>query len=178
EVSRLARSGAVVGLCPITESSLGDGIFRAVDYRQHGGQFAVGSDSNIRVSLAEELRTLEYSQRLRDRGRAVLADPGESTARSLFEAVLAGGTQACGRDSGVIRVGAWADLLALDTEAVDAVGRSQDLLLDSFVFARGDRMVQDLWSAGRHLVREGRHILHDELTARYRATLQTLMAAL
>ncbi|MGI9407377.1 MAG: formimidoylglutamate deiminase, partial [Hyphomicrobiaceae bacterium] len=105
ETGMLARSGAVAGLCPITESSLGDGIFDGVRYLEHGGRFGLGSDSNIRISLAEELRTLEYSQRLRDRGRAVLATPDASTGRVLFEGAAKGGAQAAGRDCGAIAPG-------------------------------------------------------------------------
>jgi formimidoylglutamate deiminase len=91
ETEGLARSGAVAGLCPITESSLGDGIFDGVRWLGAGGSIAVGSDSNIRISLSEELRTLDYSQRLRDHSRAALATPEHSTGRRLFDAVNDGG---------------------------------------------------------------------------------------
>ncbi|MEM7376385.1 MAG: formimidoylglutamate deiminase [Pseudomonadota bacterium] len=176
ELRRLARSDAVAGLCPITESSLGDGIFRAVEHQDAGGTIAVGSDSNIRVSLAEELRTLEYSQRLRDRSRAALATPIASTGRALFDAVLQGGGRACARSVGIAK-GCWADLLALDVTAPDAVGRSGDLLLDSFVFAGGETLVRDVWSAGRHVVSAGRHRDRDRITARYRTALGAILAA-
>ncbi|MEM9602329.1 MAG: formimidoylglutamate deiminase [Pseudomonadota bacterium] len=176
ELQQLASSDAVAGLCPVTESSLGDGIFRAVEHRNAGGRIAVGSDSNIRVSLAEELRTLEYSQRLRDRGRAALATPTASTGRALFDAALRGGARACARPAG-ITAGCWADLLALDLGAPDAVGRSGDALLDSFVFARGEALVGDVWSAGRHVVSGGRHRDRDCITARYRAALGAILAA-
>ena len=89
ESAGLARSGAVAGLCPVTESNLGDGIFDGVRFREAGGVFGLGSDSNIRIGLAEELRTLEYSQRLGERSRAVLAGP-DSTGRVLFEGAVAG----------------------------------------------------------------------------------------
>ena len=91
ETVALARTGAVAGLCPITESNLGDGIFDGVRWLDAGGRIAIGSDSNIRIALAEELRTLDYSQRLRDRSRAALATPEHSTGRRLFEAILQGG---------------------------------------------------------------------------------------
>ena len=91
---RLAATGAVAGLCPITEASLGDGIFNGVDYLSAGGHFGIGSDSNIRISTGEELRQLEYSQRLKHRGRAVLAEPGGSVGRRLYDIALAGGAQA------------------------------------------------------------------------------------
>ena len=167
ETAGLAGSGAVAGLCPVTEASLGDGTFDGASYQEQGGRFGVGTDSNIRISLAEELRMLEYSQRLRDRARAVLARPDGSTGCTLFEAAARGGAQAAMRDAGTLAPGRLADLVALDAEAADLVGRQGDALLDSFVFAGGDRLVTDLWSAGRHVVTEGRHIRHDAITRRY-----------
>ena len=178
ETAALAASGAVAGLCPITEASLGDGIFDGASFQVQGGRFGVGSDSNIRISLAEELRTLEYSQRLRDRARAVLARPGKSTGRALFDAAARGGAQAAMRDAGVVAPGRLADLVALDGEAPDLAGKEGDALLDSFVFAGGDRLVTDLWSAGRHVVREGRHVRHEEISGRYMRTMDRLKEAL
>ena len=178
ETAGLAASGATAGLCPITEASLGDGIFDGVSYLAQGGRSGVGTDSNIRISLAEELRMLEYSQRLRDRARAVLARPGESTGRTLFEAAVRGGAQAAMRDAGALAPGRLADLVALDAEAADLAGRQGDALLDSFVFAGGDAMVTDVWSAGRHVVEEGRHVLRDEITGCYIRTINALTEVL
>jgi len=96
ETTGLAQTGAVAGLCPITESSLGDGIFDGVNYLNHNGRIGIGSDSNIRISLSEELRTLDYSQRLRDHSRAALATAEQSTGRRIFEEVVRGGAQAAG----------------------------------------------------------------------------------
>ncbi|TYC48257.1 formimidoylglutamate deiminase [Rhodobacterales bacterium] len=174
ETTALAATGAVVGLCPITESSLGDGIFDGVRYLEAGGRFGVGSDSNIRISLSEELRTLEYSQRLRDTCRASVATKDRSTGRVLFDGVAAGGAQAAGRASGAIREGLHADLLALDGEAIDLEGRQGDEILDAWIFAGDDRMVADVWSAGRHLVRGGTHVDAASIRARYRATMKSL----
>ncbi len=167
ETAALAKSGAVVGLCPITESSLGDGIFDGDRYITHGGRIGVGSDSNIRISLFEELRTLEYSQRLRDKKRNILATEQASVGRLLWEKVNIGGHQAMGRHGGLIRTGAWADLVALDHMALDLIGLSGDRILDNLV-ATGDKsMISDVWSAGRHMVTSGRHIHRDMITARY-----------
>ncbi|KLN62565.1 N-formimino-L-glutamate deiminase [Kiloniella spongiae] len=174
ETEGLARTNAVAGLCPITESSLGDGIFDGVRYVNAGGRFGVGSDSNIRISLSEELRTLEYSQRLRDRGRAVFATTEKSTGRILMDAVVAGGTQAGQRDSGAIVVGQRADLFALDMDAVDLLGKEGDAILDSYIFAGDDKMITDVWSAGRHVVKEGHHIKRDQIIARYKKTMMSL----
>lgn len=174
ETLALARTGAVAGLCPITESSLGDGIFDGVRWMGAGGRFGIGSDSNIRISLSEELRTLEYSQRLRDRGRAMLARSDASTGRVLYQGAVAGGAQAAGRASGQLCAGMWADMLALDGEAPDLAGLRGDTTLDAWIFAGCDRMVLDVWSAGRHVVHDGRHRDHGAITAAYRAVLAEL----
>lgn len=167
ETSRLAATGALAGLCPITESSLGDGTFNGVVWRQAGGRLGFGSDSNVRISLIEELRTLEYSQRLRDTGRAILAEPGRSTGRVLYEAGLEGGATAAGRDTGAIAAGLWADLCAVGLDNPVMFGRKGDELLDSLVFAGGDGLVRDVWAAGRHVVRDGRHVERERITADY-----------
>ncbi|MGH1477339.1 MAG: formimidoylglutamate deiminase [Geminicoccales bacterium] len=178
ETIELARTGAVAGLCPITESNLGDGVFDAVRWLGHDGRIAIGSDSHIRISLSEELRLLEYSQRLQHRSRAALATTEKSTGRRLFDAVNTGGAQSANRDAGRIEEGAWADLLALDDQAVDLTGRHSDRLLDSYVFAGDDGMVTDVWSAGRHKVRDGRHVAREAITERYRQVIKTLVDAL
>ncbi len=178
ETVGLAETGAVAGLCPLTESNLGDGIFDGPRWVDSGGRIAIGSDSNIRIALAEELRVLEHSQRLRDLARAVLATGEKSTGRSLFEAVVQGGAQAARRGRGVIAAGEWADLLALDGGHVDLEGREGDRLLDAWIFAGDDRMVRDVWSAGRHLVTGGRHVARDAIEAGYRHALAGLRDAL
>ena len=178
ETEGLAATGAVAGLCPITESSLGDGIFDGVRWFDAGGKIAIGSDSNIRISLTEELRTLEYSQRLRDRSRAALASGEKSTGRRVFEAMVDGGAQAAGRGTGGIAEGSWGDLLALDGKAVDLQGREGDAILDAYIFAGDDRMVSRVWAAGRPVVEGGRHVKHAEIRDRYAATMAKLSAAL
>ena len=177
ETLALAATGAVAGLCPVTESSLGDGIFDGVAWMQAGGRFGIGSDSNIRIGLTEELRTLDHSQRLRDRVRAALATPGHSTGRVLFEGAASGGAQAAGRHAGSIAEGRLADLVALDTGRVDLEGRAGDALLDAWIFAGDDRAVAEVWSAGRHQVTGGRHIAHAGIEARYRAVIRRLKSA-
>lgn len=176
ETRALATSGAVAGLCPITEANLGDGIFDGARYLAAGGAWGVGSDSNVMVALAEELRLLEYGQRLRDRARAVLATGGQSTGRALFEGAARGGTQAAGRDAGAIRAGALADLMAPDMAALNLEGRQGDALLDALVFAGGG--VDALWSAGRRIVQGGRHIARDRVETAFRRTMASLRARL
>lgn len=174
ETLALARSGAVAGLCPITEANLGDGIFDGVRFAGAGGRWGVGSDSNVRISLAGELRLFEYSQRLRDRGRAMLADAARSTGRVLWDGAVAGGAQAAGRASGAIVAGAVADLVALDMGSIHLAGRDGDEILDAFVFAGDDRLVADVWSAGRHVVTGGRHVARDAVAQRFRAVMASL----
>ena len=174
ETLALARSGAVAGLCPITEANLGDGIFDGVRFAAAGGHWGVGSDSNVRISLAEELRLFEYSQRLRDRGRALLAEAERSTGRVLWEGAVAGGAMAAGRTSGRIAEGAVADLVALDMDSLHLAGRDGDEILDAFVFAGHDGLVRDVWSAGRHVVTDGRHVARERVAHRFRAVMSGL----
>ncbi|PVZ48325.1 formimidoylglutamate deiminase [Thalassobacter stenotrophicus] len=178
ETVRLARSRAVAGLCPITESSLGDGIFDAVRWMDAGGAIAIGSDSNIRIALSEELRTLDYSQRLRDGTRAALASPELSTGRRMFAEMLRGGAVAVQRQTGRIEVGYWADMLSLDTDKQHMWGRSGDTALDAWIFAGDDHLVTDVWSAGRHMVKGGEHTARAAIIAAYKRTIEALKDAL
>lgn len=177
ELAAIARSGAVVGLCPMTEASLGDGIFPAVTYRQHQGRFGIGSDSNIRLDAAEELRLLEYSQRLKHRARNVLAGAGGgSTGRSLFEAAVSGGAQALGATSTGLRAGGWLDLVTLNADAAALIGRRADEVLDSWIFCAGRGAIDGVWRAGVQVVSGGRHRARDAILTRYAQALQRLRA--
>lgn len=176
ETEGLARSGAVAGLCPITEANLGDGIFDGARFTAASGRWGVGSDSNVRISLTGELCTLEYSQRLEARRRCVLAPPGGSTGRALYDAALAGGAQALGRASGALAPGLWADMLALDADALALAGMTGDTVLDAWIFAGGDGLVRDVWSAGRAVVRDGRHVAREAVERRFRAVMADLLA--
>ena len=135
ETRRMAESRAVAGLCPITESNLGDGIFPAPQFLEHGGRYGIGSDSNILISVAEELRQLEYSERLGLRARNVIAESGGSTGRSLFERAIDGGAAAL-QNHPKIAAGANADFVALDTSAVPYL--DGDELLDLRVVGEVD----------------------------------------
>jgi formimidoylglutamate deiminase len=178
ETLRLAATGAVAGLCPLTEASLGDGVFDGVRWMGAGGRIGIGSDSNVRIALAEEVRQLETTQRLRDGSRAALATEAQSTGRRLFEAVVAGGARAAGRAAGALAPGLWADLLALDADHVDLEGLVGDTVLDAWLMAGDDRVVTEVWSAGRHVVREGRHVRRDEVEQAYRHAVRGLRASL
>ena len=139
-----------------------------------GGAISLGSDSNIRISLAEEVRQFETSQRLRDHSRAALATQHRSTGRRLLEAAACGGALAAGRHAGRIVQGQWADLLALDMGHADLEGLHGDTILDAFTFAGDSAMVADVWAGGRHMVQGGRHVRQEAITAAYRAAVRSL----
>ena len=177
EVRDLAASGAVAGLCPVTEANLGDGIFRGIDYRAAGGRFGVGSDSHIRIDLADELRALEYSQRLRDRRRNRLADPGHSVGRTLFAAASTGGAQALQQRAGAIAPGLRADIVSLDADHPALVGKAGDDLLDGWLFAAGRSPITTVHAAGRRLVENGRHVDYRRIGARFEQVMRRLQAS-
>ncbi|MDW8397410.1 MAG: formimidoylglutamate deiminase [Acetobacteraceae bacterium] len=177
ELARIAGSGAVVGLCPVTESNLGDGIFPAVAYRAAGGRFGVGTDSNVLVSAAAELRTLEYSQRLAGRRRNALAPRGGSTGRALWQAACEGGAQALAAGPAGIAVGAWADLVLLDPAHPAFAARSGDRVLDSLLFAARDGAIREVWARGRRVVAEGAHPARAAAEARVAGVLRRILSA-
>lgn len=175
ETASLAATGAVAGLCPSTEANLGDGIFDGVGWLQAGGRFGIGTDSNIAIDAAAELRQLEYSQRLRHRARNVLsAGDGSSTARTLFDAALAGGAQALSAGACGIRVGASADLVALDGEHPALLGANCDQWLDGWVFAAARPAVSAVWVRGRQVVAGGCHVARTQIGLAYRRALARL----
>jgi len=177
EVKGIADSGAVAGLCPITEANLGDGIFDGVDYLRAGGRFGVGSDSNIEITAPGELRHFEYSQRLKHRARNVLAEhEGQSTGRSLYEKALAGGAQALGRKVGGIEVGQRADLVVLDASHPDLAAVSGDRWIDSYVFVTGKAAIDTVFVAGRPVVRNGLHTHREAIRARYERAMARILA--
>lgn len=179
ETLRLAESGAVAGLCPITESNLGDGIFNGTQFVAAGGRFGVGSDSNIHIALFEELATLDYSQRLRDRSRATLAQSGRSTGRVLFEDAAKGSSQAAGRACGTLAVGQQGDILGLETDNPWVCHRTGDAALDSLIFGgRGRDCISDVWSAGRHMVTNHQHRGRAAIVARFLTVMDELGQAI
>ena len=175
ESRALAASGAVAGLCPTTEANLGDGFFPWSDFIAANGAWGIGSDSHISVDAAEELRWLEYGQRLlaRRRNLASAGQPG-STGAALWRAALAGGSAALGRTIGAIAPGRRADIVVLDDAAPALYGRAQDTIVDAFVFAGGKAAVRDVMVGGRRAVRDGRHIDEERILAAYKATIDRL----
>ncbi len=177
ETSDMARAGVVAGLCPLTEASLGDGIFNGAEYLAAGGHFGIGSDSHILIGVAEELRQLEYAQRLRLTQRNVMTRAeGDSAGRTLYEAALLGGAQACGAPAAALAPGAPADIVALDPAHPSLCGRQGDALLDGWIFAARGSAVSAVWVAGRQVVRDGHHAARPAVLARYRESLAWLMA--
>ncbi len=178
ETNRMAASGAVAGLCPITEANLGDGPFNGPAYLKAKGAFGIGSDSNVNISLTEELRTLEYSQRLRDVERNVLVVGEGSVGQTLYLGAAQGGATALGRNAGEIKVGGLADLVAIDSTVPALCALKSEQLLDGLVFAAKDTVVTDLWAAGRHTVKGGHHIAREHNVKNYRKAIAELVSAL
>jgi len=146
ETETLAATGATAVVCPTTEGNLGDGIFGLSGWLEAGGALAIGSDSHVSTSPTEELRWLEYGQRLATHRRAVAASPERpSTGRRLLEAAWAGGGRAAGTGAGALVAGAPADWVVLDASHPVLAGRSGDGLLDAWVFSGNDSPVAEVW---------------------------------
>jgi formiminoglutamate deiminase len=176
ELSAIAATDAVVGLCPVTEANLGDGIFPAGAFQAAGGRFGIGSDSNVLIDMTDELRLLEYGQRLTDRGRNRLAGgSGRSTADSLFNTAVLGGSQALGAGSG-IEVGRSADFVSLNSEHPSLYGKAPAQILDAFVFAAGRSAIDSVWRAGTKVVQAGLHRDRQRIIERYKRVYTSLTA--
>ena len=179
ETARLAESGAVAGICPTTEANLGDGIFDGVDYLAAGGRWGIGSDSHVSVCLREELRLLEYTQRLRDRRRNALASAASPVvADRLYLEAVEGGAVATGRPVAGLAAGQRADLLVLDGQHPNLAHRSDEQLLAGLVFCQhGDTPIMDVIVGGRQVVSQRRHIGEEAAASSYRAALADLLAS-
>lgn len=175
ETTGMAKTGAIAGLCPITEANLGDGTFPAPLFMEHGGRFGVGSDSNVLIGLPDELRQLEYSQRLFHRARNVLAAPGQSNGRALFDAALDGGAAALGAAPGQLAVGGPADFISLDAGSVSLAGKTGDTILDAWIFANATK-VDCVWVHGKKQVSNGRHVRREAIAARFSDVMKKLSA--
>ena len=170
----IANSGAVVGLCPITEANLGDGLFPAVEYLKEQGSIGIGSDSNVEITAAGELRLLEYGQRLSHGARNVLAGGEGSTGAALYGACRRGGSQALAAPDAALAVGAPGDLLGYKDSV--ALPPADDQTLDRWIFAK-DIRASDVWAAGQHLVSNHRHHNRGAVEAAYRKAMQRIMAS-
>ncbi|MGX1324564.1 formimidoylglutamate deiminase [Bradyrhizobium sp. USDA 377] len=177
EVAAFAKTGAVAGLCPITEASLGDGIFSAREFLDAGGLFGVGTDSNVLIGVADELRQLEYGQRLKHRQRNVLSGgAGRSTGRTLFDDALAGGARALAQPTIGLAPGARADIVTLEATHPSLAGRTHDAVIDGWIFAAGGAAIDCVWAGGNKVVEGGRHRLRQTARERFNAAVRRLVA--
>ena len=178
ETERLAKTGAVAGLCPITEADLGDGVFPGADYLRYGGVIGIGSDSNVLIDAAQELRMLEYSQRLMSRLRNVLSNgPGSSCGGSLYRRALVGGAQATGAAVLGLRVGVAADIVSLKTDEESMIRPLRDQWFDAWIFAARDGLVADVWRRGRKVVVDGEHVARAPIRRRYQQALSRILGS-
>jgi formimidoylglutamate deiminase len=177
ERQRIVESGAVAGLCPTTEANLGDGLFPFDGFERAGGHFAIGSDSHVSISPVEELRWLEYGQRLLTRRRNVAASPSQpSVGGTLWRAAAKGGAQAIARKTGVLAPGMQADLIVLDGDHINLADRRGDDILDGLIFSGNDRVVRDVMVGGKWRVVDGHHAEEEKAEKDYRAVLSHLLS--
>jgi formimidoylglutamate deiminase len=177
ETKALAKSGAIAGLCPTTEANLGDGLYPFESFQAACGAFGIGSDSHVSIDPFEELRLLDYGQRLIHRRRAVDPRPG-SAGQHLYDAALRGGAQACGRATGAIAPGQRADLLVLDPNNPAIAEQGPETLLDALIFAPRGNPVADVMVGGQWRVRGGRHPHREPIFNAYRKTVKGLISRL
>lgn len=174
ELQQMARSGAIAGLCPTTEANLGDGIFPASEYIAAGGRWGIGSDSHVSLDVVEELRWLEYAQRLRDRRRNRIATPAQpSTGDLLWHGATAGGAQACGLPLGKLAVGYRADWLVLAEDAM-LTGIPDHQLLNRWLFAGNRQQIRDVWVAGQQMIFAGQHPLQEQFAHGFKHAMAVL----
>jgi formimidoylglutamate deiminase len=177
ETERMAAAGVVAGLCPVTEANLGDGVFNCPHFLSCGGRLGIGTDSNVLVGVADELRQLEYSQRLHYRQRNVMCrGEGSSTGRVLYEAAAHGGSAALGSSAAVLAPGSPADIISLDAGNPALLERHGDRVLDAWIFAARTSPVDCVWVGGRKWVESGRHRARESIVARYRRCIAQLLA--
>jgi formimidoylglutamate deiminase len=176
ELQLIASAGAIAGLCPLTEANLGDGIFSGHSFAAEGGSFGIGTDSNILISLSDELRQLEQSQRLARRARNVLASRGGSTGNRIFHQALSGGASAAGLPVSGLAPGAAADIVVLDTALPEFAAARPDQFLDIWIFAMKRNAIRDVFATGKHVVADGTHINREAINKRYKEVLGRLGA--
>ncbi len=170
EVRGIAASGATVAICPTTEANLGDGLFPLRDYLDAGGRWGIGSDSHVSVSPVEELRWLEYGQRLVTRCRNIaVAQDSPSVGETLLRGVLDSAADATGFTD------AAGDVVVLDADAPALAGATPDDLVDRWLFAGNRSLVKQVQVAGRVRVDQGRHVDADAIAERYRECMGRLL---
>lgn len=177
ELINMAESGAIVGLCPTTEANLGDGIFPARGFLLAGGRFGIGSASHVSVSIVEELRWLEYGQRLTSHQRNRLTVPAaREVGTALYTQAVRGGAQAVGQPVGSIEPGRRADLVVLDGDHPMLAGCRDEQLLNRWLFGGHDNMVRDVYVAGQQAIINGHHGQETAAARAFSAAAQTLLS--
>lgn len=175
EIAGLASTGAVAGVCPGTEGNLGDGLFPLESYLGAGGRIAVGSDSHVSRDVREELRWLEYGQRL-ETGRRTISASEETPhcGTRLYDACLEGGAAASGFRTGKLAPGYRADLVVLKEDGLALVGLPDEQLLDGYVFNGFDAVIDRVMVSGRWVLNEGRHDQEEDINRKFRETMTEL----
>jgi len=176
---RAARTGAVAGLCPTTEANLGDGLFPFPEWMRDRAIFGVGSDSNVSLDPREELRWLEYGQRLNRQRRIVSMEetgPSTSLGGSLWAGAARGGAKAMGQPVGALTAGRQADFLVLDPDHPTLAGHQAETILDAWIFTNAGSALKDVWVSGRQVIEGGRHPDEAAIAARYAQTLHALLS--
>ena len=169
EVQGIARSGATVAICPTTEANLGDGLFPLREFLGAGGRIGIGSDSQISVSPVEELRWLEYGQRLFTRHRnIVVGAESPSVGPTLLDAVQVSAATATGFDPGD-------EFVVLDAEAPQLFGATPEDIADRWIFSGNRNLVSEAHVAGEQVVADGRHLKRDEIAAAYKLALDQIL---
>lgn len=177
ETLGVARSGATVAICTTTEGNLGDGLFPLRDYLDAGGAWGVGSDSHISVSPVEELRWLEYGQRLVTRHRNIAVRPqSSSVGETLVHGAMASAEPSSGHRIGSLSEQMHADYLVLDTDAPQFAGVQATDAVDRWIFSGNRNLVRDVFVGGRQWVRNGMHRDREAIATRYRDAMRTLLA--
>ncbi|BFM49706.1 formimidoylglutamate deiminase [Marinomonas sp. THO17] len=175
EIQTIAQQKAVAGLCPTTEANLGDGIFPATEFEQANGRWGIGSDSHVSLSLVEELRTLEYSQRLRDQQRNRLHRPSQARiGDNLYQQALLGGNQACQVSIG-LQEHHRADFIVLDENAPFVAASQAKDLLNRWLFACNDNLIKDVYVAGNAVIKDFHHAEEEQHKADFIKVVKKVM---
>lgn len=179
EISLLTKSGATVGLCPITEANLGDGLFPITAFNEQGGHWGIGSDSNVRISLAEECRTLEYGQRLMLQKRTLIADRDTSNGQKIFDSSLEGGARSLipGEKSSLVE-GAPANFIILDSDCASLTGRPLSSVFDSWIFSGDNSVIKNVFVRGKQVVTNGHHRDEKKIAQRFKTVMKRLVSLL
>ena len=177
EQQGIVASKAIAGICPTTEANLGDGIFPTTEFLALNGNFAIGSDSHISVNPVEELRWLEYAQRLTKQHRAILASSETvSVGQNLWQKAAMGGAQSTNSNTGSLAVGKQADLLVLDEKQTCLFANSTQHLLDSVIFASQNNIIKDVMVNGHWVVQNGSHEQEQNCADKFSKLLKKLSA--